>query len=28
METSEKSSLFGEFVLIIVEHLADKPNGH
>jgi len=33
METSEMNSLFGEFVLIkfvliIIEHLVDKPNGH
>jgi len=28
MDTLEMSSLFGEFVLIVVEHLADKPNGH
>jgi len=27
MEILEMSSLFGEFILNIVKHLTDKPNG-
>ena len=28
IETLEMSGLFGEFVLIVVEHLADELNSH
>ena len=28
METSKMSDLFGEFILNIMEYLADKPNSH
>jgi len=27
-ETLEMNGLFGEFVLSVMEHLADKPSGH